>query len=152
MMTDPDGVRPHPSYVRIFDTTLRDGEQSPGATLNADEKLEIARQLARLGVDIIEAGFPVASPDDFAAVRRIAEQVEGPVICGLARAVEVDVDRAWEAGRLAARARIHVFMSTSDIHLQNQFSASGQEGLGAATCVVTGARGCTRRLRLPAVV
>ena len=116
-------------HVRIFDTTLRDGEQSPGATLNADEKLEIARQLARLGVDIIEAGFPVASPDDFAAVRRIAEQVEGPVICGLARAVEADVDRAWEAVRVAARPRIHVFMSTSDIHLQHQFRKSRQEAL-----------------------
>ena len=116
-------------HVRIFDTTLRDGEQSPGATLNADEKLEIARQLARLGVDIVEAGFPVASPDDFAAVRRIAEQVEGPVICGLARAVEVDVDRAWEAVRPSARPRIHVFMSTSDIHLQHQFRKSRQEAL-----------------------
>src|ERR671934_495415 len=130
-------------HVRIFDTTLRDGEQSPGATLNADEKLEIARQLARLGVDIIEAGFPVASPDDFAAVRRIAEQVEGPVICGLARAVEVDVDRAWEAVRPSARPRIHVFMSTSDIHLQHQFRKSRQEALEATRAMVARARGYT---------
>src|SRR5713101_6905384 len=93
----------HNSRVRIFDTTLRDGEQSPGASLNADEKLEIARQLSRLGVDIIEAGFPVASPDDFAAVERIAREVgqsgvaaaQPPIICGLARAVPLDVDRAW---------------------------------------------------------
>src|SRR5919199_302152 len=130
-------------YVRIFDTTLRDGEQSPGATLNADEKLEIARQLARLGVDIIEAGFPVASPDDFAAVRRIAEQVEGPVICGLARAVEADVDRAWEAVRPSARPRIHVFMSTSDIHLQHQFRKSRQQALEATRAMVARARGYT---------
>src|ERR671934_340762 len=130
-------------HVRIFDTTLRDGEQSPGATLNADEKLEIARQLARLGVDIIEAGFPVASPDDFAAVRRIAEQVEGPVICGLARAVEVDVDRAWEAVRPSARRRIHVFMSTSDIHLKHQFRKSRQEALEATRAMVARARGYT---------
>src|SRR5918911_1119906 len=130
-------------HVRIFDTTLRDGEQSPGATLNADEKLEIARQLARLGVDIIEAGFPVASPDDFAAVRRIAEQVEGPVICGLARAVEVDVDRAWEAVRPSARPRIHVFMSTSDIHLQHQFRKSRQQALEPTRAMVARARGYT---------
>src|SRR5438067_5263543 len=130
-------------HVRIFDTTLRDGEQSPGATLNADEKLEIARQLARLGVDIIEAGFPVASPDDFAAVRRIAEQVEGPVICGLARAVDVDVDRAWEAVRVAARPRIHVFMSTSDIHLQHQFRKSRQQALEATRAMVARARAYT---------
>ncbi len=126
--------------VRIFDTTLRDGEQSPGATLNADEKLEIARQLARLGVDIIEAGFPVASPDDFAAVRRIAELVEGPVICGLARAVEADVDRCWEAVKAAKRPRIHVFMSTSDIHLEHQFRKSRQEALEASRAMVARAR------------
>src|SRR5918911_5210895 len=130
-------------HVRIFDTTLRDGEQSPGATLNADEKLEIARQLARLGVDIIEAGFPVASPDDFAAVRRIAEQVEGPVICGLARAVEVDVDRAWEAVRPSARPRIHVFMSPSDIPRQPQFRKSRQQALEATRAMVARARGYT---------
>jgi 2-isopropylmalate synthase len=129
--------------VRIFDTTLRDGEQSPGATLNADEKLEIARQLARLGVDVIEAGFPVASPDDFAAVRRIAELVQGPVICGLARAVEGDVDRCWEAVRVAARPRIHVFMSTSDIHLEHQFRKSRQEALEATRAMVARARSYT---------
>src|SRR5713101_6619136 len=89
----------HNSRVRIFDTTLRDGEQSPGASLNADEKLEIARQLARLGVDVIEAGFPISSPDDFEAVRRIAREVKGPIIAGLARARPEDIDRCWEAVR-----------------------------------------------------
>jgi len=129
--------------VRIFDTTLRDGEQSPGATLNRDEKLEIARQLARLGVDIIEAGFPVASPDDFAAVRRIAETVQGPVICGLARAIQADVDRCWDAVRVAARPRIHVFMSTSDVHLQHQFRISRQQALEATRAMVARARSYT---------
>ncbi|HZS86389.1 MAG TPA: 2-isopropylmalate synthase [Chloroflexota bacterium] len=127
--------------VLIFDTTLRDGEQSPGATLNTDEKLEIARQLARMGVDIIEAGFPVASPDDFNAVRRIAELVDGSVICGLARAVEADVDRCWEAIKVAARPRIHVFMSTSDIHLEHQFRKSRLEALDATRAMVARARG-----------
>src|SRR5579875_1142326 len=129
--------------VRIFDTTLRDGEQSPGATLNRAEKLEIARQLARLGVDIVEAGFPVASPDDFAAVREIAETVEGPVICGLARAIANDVERCWEAVRVAPRPRIHVFMSTSDIHLQHQFRTTRQGALDATRAAVAQARAYT---------
>jgi 2-isopropylmalate synthase len=117
------------SYVRIFDTTLRDGEQSPGATMTSVEKLEVARALARLGVDVIEAGFPAASPDDLAAVRRIAEEVghparaEGmpvrpPIICGLARANKSDIDKAWEAVRHAARPRIHTFLATSEIHMR----------------------------------
>jgi len=129
--------------VRIFDTTLRDGEQSPGATLNAGEKLEIARQLARLGVDVIEAGFPIASPDDFAAVHRIAKTVQGLVICGLARAVAADVDRCWEAVRVAPRPRIHVFMSTSDIHLEHQFRTSRQGALDATRAMVARARSYT---------
>src|SRR5512141_499530 len=99
--------------VLIFDTTLRDGEQSPGATLNLNEKLAIAQQLARLGVDIIEAGFPISSPGDYAAVRRIAEEVRGPVICGLARASRADIERAWDAVQPAQRSRIHVFIATS---------------------------------------
>jgi len=130
-------------YIRIFDTTLRDGEQSPGATLNRDEKLEIARQLARLGVDIIEAGFPVASPDDFAAVQQIAQTVEGPAICGLARAVPADVDRCWDAVRVAPKPRIHVFMSTSDIHLQYQFRTTRQGALDATRAAVAQARAHT---------
>src|SRR6187549_3254978 len=116
------------NYVRIFDTTLRDGEQSPGATITSAEKLEIARALARLGVDIIEAGFPAASPDDLEAVRRIAIEVgnpsEGepdvrvPIIAGLARASKVDIDKAWEAVKGAAKPRIHTFLATSQIHMK----------------------------------
>lgn len=107
-------------HVVIFDTTLRDGEQSPGATLNTDEKLEIARQLARLGVDIIEAGFPASSPGDLEAVQRIAREVRGPVICGLARCVRSDIDAAWEAIKDAEHQRIHVFIATSDIHMEHK--------------------------------
>ena len=130
--------------VLIFDTTLRDGEQSPGATLNIDEKLEIARQLARLGVNIIEAGFPIASPGDFEAVRRIALEIgqdEGaPVIAGLARANKPDIDRAWEAVRPAQRARIHTFLATSDIHLQYKLKISREECLARTADMVAYAR------------
>ncbi|MCK4591055.1 MAG: 2-isopropylmalate synthase, partial [Candidatus Latescibacteria bacterium] len=104
--------------VVIFDTTLRDGEQSPGASLSADGKLEIARQLARLNVDVIEAGFPISSLDDFQAVSRIAKEIDGPVICGLARAVEADINRCWEAIKHARKPLIHTFIGTSDIHLK----------------------------------
>ncbi|KAL0021115.1 hypothetical protein WJX79_010332 [Trebouxia sp. C0005] len=115
-----------PNYVRIFDTTLRDGEQSPGATLTSKEKLDIARQLSKLGVDIIEAGFPVASPDDFEAVRGIAMDVGNavdedgyvPVICGLSRTKQRDLDAAWDAVKHAKRPRVHVFIATSPIHMQ----------------------------------
>jgi 2-isopropylmalate synthase len=123
----PDG---EPAVVRIFDTTLRDGEQSPGATLHTDEKIEIARQLARLGVDIIEAGFPAASPGDLEAVRTIAQLVgtpDGPIIAGLARANRNDIDAAWEAVRHAARPRIHTFLATSDIHLEYKLKMSRAE-------------------------
>src|SRR5690554_1638869 len=119
-MEEP-GVQPN-NVVRIFDTTLRDGEQSPGASLTSAEKIDIARHLARLGVDIIEAGFPAASPDDLEGVRRIAREVgtaDGPVICGLARATKSDIDKAWEAVKDAAKPRIHTFIATSDIHLQH---------------------------------
>src|SRR5438105_13791055 len=100
----------------IFDTTLRDGEQSPGASMNLAEKLEIAHALKELGVDVIEAGFPIASPGDFESVQAVARQVEGPVICGLARCNPEDIDRAWEAVKDAARPRVHVFLATSAIH------------------------------------
>ncbi len=125
------GVQPD-NHVRIFDTTLRDGEQAPGASLNSAEKLEIARHLAKMGVDIIEAGFPAASPDDLAAVRRIAEEVgtaNGPIICGLARAVKGDIEKSWEAVQYAAKPRIHTFMSTSDIHLKYQFNIDREQAL-----------------------
>src|SRR5471030_392709 len=100
----------------IFDTTLRDGEQSPGASMNLAEKLEIAHALAELGVDVIEAGFPIASPGDFEAVQMIAQQVQEPTICALARCNAEDIDRAWEALREAPKPRIHVFLATSAVH------------------------------------
>ena len=119
-------------HVRIFDTTLRDGEQAPGCTMTLQEKLEVARQLARLKVDIIEAGFPAASPGDWAAVHEIASLVgtpDGPMIAALARANKEDIDKAWSAIQPAAKKRIHTFMSTSDIHLEHQFRKSRGECL-----------------------
>ncbi len=124
------------NYVRIFDTTLRDGEQSPGATLTSTEKLDIARMLARLGVDVMEAGFPAASPDDLEAVRQIALEVgnkepmpgrQPPIICGLARATRSDIDKAWEAVRHAKRPRIHTFLATSPIHMQYKLRLDPEE-------------------------
>ncbi len=129
--------------VLIFDTTLRDGEQSPGASLTSEQKLEIAHQLARLGVDIIEAGFPAASPDDFAAVQRIAREVKGPIIAGLARAVPEDIDRCWEAIKDAERPRIHTFLSTSDIHLERQFRMTRDEAQKQAVDMVQRAKSYT---------
>ncbi len=105
--------------VVIFDTTLRDGEQAPGIALNPDQKVAIAHQLARLGVDVIEAGFPVSSPGDFDAVTRISQEVPGPVIAALARTEAADIDRAWEAIKHADMSRIHVFLSTSPIHMEH---------------------------------
>ena len=113
----------------IFDTTLRDGEQAAGGALNIDEKLEIAKQLEKLGVDVIEAGFPCSSPGDFNAVKLIAQEVRGPVICGLARAHPNDIDSAWEAVKGARHPRIHVFLSASDIHLMYQIKKSREEVL-----------------------
>ncbi|MEA2380286.1 MAG: 2-isopropylmalate synthase [Solirubrobacteraceae bacterium] len=129
-----------PDRVLIFDTTLRDGEQSPGISLNTAEKLEIAHQLTRLGVDIIEAGFPIASPGDFEAVQAIAREVHGPVIAGLARAHAADVDRAWEAVRDAERPRIHTFLSTSDIHIEHQLQSTREDVKGQARAAVAHSR------------
>ena len=129
-----------PNQVLIFDTTLRDGEQSPGISLNVEEKLEIAQQLARLGVDIIEAGFPIASPGDFEAVREIARRVDGPVIAGLARANAPDIDRAWEAVKESERPRIHTFVSTSEIHIKHQMRSSHDDVRGLARASVAQAR------------
>lgn len=129
--------------IIIFDTTLRDGEQSPGATLNVEEKLTIARQLARLGVDIIEAGFPFASPGDFEAVSKIAQQVgtpEGPTICGLARATKADIETAAKALSAAAKPRIHTFIATSDIHLEYKLKKSRAEVLQIAPEMVAYAK------------
>lgn len=128
----PLKIQPNPNRIVIFDTTLRDGEQSPGATLNVDEKLTIARQLARLGVDVIEAGFPYASPGDFEAVQKIAHAVgveNGPVICGLARARKQDIEAAAEALKPAVYSRIHTFLATSDIHLEYKLKKTRAEVL-----------------------
>jgi 2-isopropylmalate synthase len=115
--------------VKIFDTTLRDGEQSPGASMNIQEKVRVAKQLAKLGVDIIEAGFAFSSPGDFEAIKTVGNEVEGPIICSLARAREEDIRSAWEALRDAPKKRIHTFHSTSDIHLKHQFRVSREEAL-----------------------
>ena len=137
-MTETD-----PQRIYIFDTTLRDGEQSPGASMKPSEKLLIARQLERLGVDIIEAGFPVASEGDFASDRQIALEVRGVQIAALARANEADIDRAWEAVAGAARPRIHTFISSSDIHLKYQLRKTRAEVLAAAVAAVDRARSHT---------
>ncbi|HEX7244657.1 MAG TPA: 2-isopropylmalate synthase [Solirubrobacterales bacterium] len=126
--------------VHIFDTTLRDGEQSPGISLNTAEKVEIAQQLARLGVDVIEAGFPITSPGDFEAVEAIARQVEGPTICGLARTHKADIDAAWGAIKDAERPRIHTFISTSDIHIEHQLQTDRDDVKGQARAAVRLAR------------
>ncbi|GCE20445.1 2-isopropylmalate synthase [Dictyobacter kobayashii] len=129
-----------PAVVKIFDTTLRDGEQSPGATLTTAEKLQVAQQLGRLNVDIIEAGFPAASPGDLAAVKEIARSVRGVAIAGLARAFKGDIDAAWEAVCDAELPVIHVFLATSDIHLQHKLCISREEALARVRTMVAYAR------------
>ncbi|WP_438020791.1 2-isopropylmalate synthase [Sorangium sp. So ce315] len=142
---------PPSDYVRIFDTTLRDGEQSPGATMTSSEKLEIALALAKLGVDVIETGFPAASPDDLLAVQTIAERVGAatipgrpaatpPIICALARATKVDIDKAWEGVSRAAHPRIHTFLATSDIHLKHKLRMTRAEVLDRVRAMVAYAR------------
>lgn len=127
--------------IRIFDTTLRDGEQSPGASMNIEEKLNVAKQLARLKVDVIEAGFPISSPGDFEAVKEIAELVKGPAVAGLCRAADADIDRAWEALQYAKKPVIHTFIATSDIHLEKKLKKSRQEVLDIAVAAVKRAKG-----------
>jgi 2-isopropylmalate synthase len=126
--------------IMVFDTTLRDGEQVPGAKLNAKQKLEIARQLERLGVDVIEAGFPCSSPGDAQAVRMVAQEVRKPVIAGLARAVKEDIDICWEAVREAERPRIHVFLGSSDIHVQQKLRTDREHALEMAVEAVRHAK------------
>jgi 2-isopropylmalate synthase len=132
--------------VFIFDTTLRDGEQSPGAAMNVEEKIQIAHQLARLNVDVIEAGFPISSPGDFEAVKRIAQEVKGPEICGLARALEEDITTCWEAVKYAPKPRIHTFIGTSDIHIQGQLRKSRDEVLRIAVESVKLARSLCQKV------
>jgi 2-isopropylmalate synthase len=126
--------------IAIFDTTLRDGEQAPGFSMNVDEKLRLARQLERLQVDIIEAGFPIASEGDFDAVRKISAEVRSVTIAGLARAVPLDIDRCWQALEGAAKPRIHTFLATSDIHLKYKLNKSRGEALDLAVKAVERAR------------
>ena len=137
MTTEKTGSR----RIVIFDTTLRDGEQSPGASMNLGEKMEIAEALADLGVDVIEAGFPIASPGDFEAVREIAKAVRGPTICGLARCREADIDRAWEAVQHAQRPRIHVFLATSAIHREYKLKMTKEDIVRQAVASVQRAKG-----------
>src|SRR3989454_5709491 len=131
--------------VIIFDTTLRDGEQAPGFSMNRMEKLEMARQLARLNVDVIEAGFPISSEEDFEATRAVARQVgtleNAPTICGLSRVGLADIDRCWEAVKYARTPRIHTFVATSDIHLKYKLRKSRAEVLKAAVDAVRHAKG-----------
>ncbi len=140
-----------PNYVRIFDTSLRDGEQAPGASMSSAEKLEVARALARLGVDVIEAGFPAASPDDLAAVQAIAAEIgqqpiagrpqaEPPIICGLARCTRSDIDAAWNGVKGAKHPRIHTFLATSDIHLKHKLRMTREEMTARAVEMVAYAR------------
>jgi 2-isopropylmalate synthase len=131
------------SRIRIFDTTLRDGEQAPGCTMTLDEKLAVAHQLARLRVDVVEAGYPAASDGDWAAVRQIALDVGGvggPAICGLARANEQDIDRCWTAVEPAADARIHIFLATSDVHMKHKLGKTRAEVVATAAAAVSHAR------------
>ncbi|MCX5827704.1 MAG: 2-isopropylmalate synthase [Deltaproteobacteria bacterium] len=137
--------------IYIFDTTLRDGEQSPGASMNPDEKMRIARQLEAMGVDIIEAGFPVASEGDFASVRQIAREIRGAQIAGLARANIEDIDRAWEAIADAANPRIHTFISTSDIHLKYQLRKTREEVMEDARKAVAHACKYTKNVEFSAM-
>ena len=126
--------------IMIFDTTLRDGEQSPGASLTIQEKLIIAKQLAKLNVDVIEAGFPVSSDGDFEAVRLIAQKVKGPIICGLARTMKEDIDKAWEAVKYAEKPRIHTFIATSQIHREKKLRKTKEEVMQMAIEAVKHAR------------
>jgi 2-isopropylmalate synthase len=138
--------------VVFFDTTLRDGEQAPGSSLHPREKLQIARQLGRLGVSVIEAGFPASSPGEFEAVRTIARRVRGPVITGLARCKEDDIRTCWEAVREAERPRIHTFLSTSDIHLEHQLRATREEVLALTRAMVaTAVSLCPRDVQFSAM-
>ncbi len=137
--------------IKIFDTTLRDGEQSPGASMNIEEKLRIAHHLEKLNVDVIEAGFPIASDGDFEAVKRVAQAIKGPQIAGLSRANNMDIDRAWEALKYAGdRGRIHTFIATSDIHMKYKLKMSEEQVIETAVKAVTRAAGYTPNVEFSA--
>lgn len=139
-----------PERVTIFDTTLRDGEQSPGATMNTEQKIEVARQLSRLGVDIIEAGFPAASPGDLDAVRRIATEVKGLTVLGLARTSHFDIDAAWEAVQHAEDASIHTFLATSPIHMERKLRKTPDEVVEMARSAVRRCKGYVNKVEFSA--
>ncbi len=141
--TSPMSKAPDSSRITIFDTTLRDGEQSPGASMNLDEKLRIASVLEAMGVDVIEAGFPIASEGDFEAVNEIAKAIKGAAVCGLARATRADIDRCAEAIKPALRPRIHTFISTSPLHMKHKLRMEPDDVLAAVTTSVTMARNLT---------
>ncbi|MGO9375268.1 MAG: 2-isopropylmalate synthase, partial [Syntrophobacteraceae bacterium] len=132
--------------IHIFDTTLRDGEQVPGAKLNKKQKIEVALQLAKLNVDVIEGGFPCSSPGDLQAVKAISQQVKGPVIAALARAVKEDIDLAWEAVREAEQPRIHVFLGSSDIHIKKKLRRDRDSALEMAVEAVKYAKSLCREV------
>src|ERR1700722_15781034 len=138
--TNPVGGAPPAERVIIFDTTLRDGEQSPGASMNLDEKIKIALLLEEMGVDVIEAGFPIASNGDFEAVREVAKAVKTSTVCGLARAGRMDIDRAWEALQHAKQPRIHTFISTSPLHMKWKLQMEPEQVHQAVIDSVTHAR------------
>ena len=139
------------AQVKIFDTTLRDGEQSPGATMNVAEKVRIAQQLEKLGVDIIEAGFPISSPGDFDAVKTISKTIIHSEVAALARANPQDIDRAWEAVKVAKFPRLHTFISTSDIHLKHQLKKSKEEVVRIASQSVARAKRLTPNIEFSAM-
>ena len=140
-----------PKTVQIFDTTLRDGEQSPGASMNIEEKLRVAHQLEKLNVDVIEAGFPIASEGDFEAVKKVAQALKGPQIAGLSRANDQDIDRAWEALKYAGeRGRIHTFIATSDIHMKYKLKLSEDQVVETAVRAVKRAAGYTPNVEFSA--
>ena len=135
--------------VLFLDTTLRDGEQSAGIGMTGDEKFEIAKQLQRMKVDIIEAGFAASSPGDFEAVSRIAKEIQGPIICSLARAHPNDVDQAWQAVQHAEKPRVHVFLSSSDIHVMHQLRKNREEVMDMAVSNVERARAYCNDVEFP---
>ncbi|NIO10993.1 MAG: 2-isopropylmalate synthase, partial [Deltaproteobacteria bacterium] len=138
-------------FVKIFDTTLRDGEQSPGFSMNVAEKIQVAKRLERMGVDVIEAGFPVASEGDFEAVQAIAAELKETVVAGLSRANPTDIDRAWQAVQKAAKPRIHTFISSSDIHLEHQLKMSRKAVLNLAIKSVKQAKAYTEDVEFSAM-
>lgn len=147
-MSSKPPVRPPANYLSIFDTTLRDGEQSPGNSMNLTEKLRMARQLERLGVDVIEAGFPISSPQDFESVKEIAKLCQRAEVCGLARAVEKDILAAWDALKHAKKPRIHTFIATSDIHLEHKLKKTRDEVLEMAISAVKLAKSLCKCIRV----